>query len=409
MKAIQFRYNIPLYLATRYLARLSPRFITWPWTPTQLREVPEPELPGPKWVKIRPMMTGICGSDMSIFACRESLTLAPFASYPFVVGHEVCGEIVEVGSEVEGFDVGDKVGVAGTLGCTPRDIEPPCRMCQEGLPFLCQNFTEGALQPGMFVGCCADTPGFMAELGVAHQSQLFKVPQRASPEDVIMVEPFSHIPHMVLRNDMKDDETVLVYGCGVMGLCTIYCLRIMGFKGRIIGVEVSPFHAERAKEVGADEVIDPAQGKDHIYRRLAELTGAKFYKPILTQPLLIGGLDRVFDTVGTSDSINTSLRILANRGTFNLLGITEPRGMDWTTIWLKELAILGFYGYGVDDYQGRRRHDFDITMEWLSQGKLNLAQFVTHRFTLDQWREALKVTFNKGAYKAVKVAFVFPR
>jgi len=409
MKALQFKYNIPRYLTTGFLARLFPWVATSPLGPTQLREIPEPQFPGPKWVKIRPIMTGICGSDMGIFACRESLTLAPFASYPFVLGHEVCGEIIEVGKEVKGFDVGDKVGVAGALGCTPRAIDPPCRMCQAGLPYLCENFTTGALQPGMFVGACADTTGFMAEVGVAHESQLFKVPQGVSPEDVILVEPFSHTPHMILRNDMKDDETVLVYGCGVMGLCTIYALRLLGFQGRILGVEISPFHAAKAKEIGADEVIDPAEGNDHIYRKVAELTGAKLYKPILTKPILIGGVDRVFDTIGTSYSINTSLRIMDNRGTFNLLGITEPKGMDWTPIWLKELTIHGLYGYGMDDYQGRRVHDFTLTLDWLAQGKLNLAQFVTHRFTLDQWRQALQVCFHKAAHKAIKVSFIFPR
>lgn len=299
--------------------------------------------------------------------------------------------------------------MAGALGCVTRGIDPPCRPCRDGLPYLCENFTSGALRPGMFVGCCADVPGFMAGVGVAHRSQLFKAPEGVSTEDMIMVEPFSHIPHMVLMNDIKDDETVLVYGCGVMGLCTIYCLRILGFNGRIIGVEISPFHAEKAKEAGADEVINPKQGKDQVYRKVAELSGARLYRPILSRPLLIGGVNRVFDTVGSSESVDASLRVLANRGAYNLLGITEPRGIDWTTIWLKELAIHGIYGYGMNDYQGRRRHDFEITLEWLSQGKLKLAGLVTHKFTLDRWREALRVTFNKRANRAIKVAFEFPK
>ncbi len=409
MKALQFNYSIPRYLATRALAHRFPWVVTSPLAPTQLRDIPEPELLGPKWVKIRPIVAGICGSDMSIFTCHQSLTLAPFASYPFVVGHEVCGEIIETGSDVKGFEVGERVGVCGVLGCVARDIQPPCRMCQRGLSMLCENFTRGALQPGMFAGSSADASGFMAEVGLAHESQLLHVPDGVSSEDVSMLDPFACALHMVLLNEIDDDETVLVYGCGVMGLCTVAALRVTGFKGRIIGVEPSPFHADTAKQVGADEVIDPGAGKDHVYTVVAERTGAKLHQPILSRPLLIGGVERVFDTVGTSSSVDTSLRVLANRGTFNLLGIGEPKGMDWTPIWLKELTIHGIYGYGTESYEGRSIHTFALTLELLAQGKLDLGQFITHRFSLDQWRQALQVCLHKAAHRAIKVAFVSPQ
>ncbi|TET39072.1 MAG: hypothetical protein E3J65_04325 [Dehalococcoidia bacterium] len=147
MKAIQFKYSIPLYLATRYLVRPFPNFIALPWTPTQLREVPDPELPGPKWVKIKPMITGVCGSDMGIFACRESLTLAPFASYPFVVGHEVCGEIIELGNEVEGFEMGERVGICGVLGCTARAISPPAACATRDCPFSVRTLLKARSSP----------------------------------------------------------------------------------------------------------------------------------------------------------------------------------------------------------------------------------------------------------------------
>jgi len=382
--------------------------LTSPLAPTQLREIPEPRLPGAKWVKIRPIIAGICGSDMGIFTCHQSFTLAPFASYPFVVGHEVCGEIIERGSDVKGFEVGERVGVCAVLGCVTRDIQPPCRMCQRGLSMLCENFTQGALQPGMIAGSSADASGFMAEVGVAHESQLLRVADGVSSEDVSMLDPFACALHMVLLNEPKDDETVLVYGCGVMGLCTVAALRVMGFKGRILAVEPSPFHADTAKQVGADEVIAPTQGKEHIYTAVAERTGAKLHRPILSKPLLIGGVDRVFDTVGTSSSVDTSLRVLANRGTFNLLGISEPKGMDCTPIWLKELTIHGIYGYGIESYEGRSVHTFALTLELLAQGKLDLARFITHRFTLDQWRQALQVCTHKAAHRAIKVSFVSP-
>jgi L-iditol 2-dehydrogenase len=217
-------------------------------------------------------------------------------------GDEVCGEIIDRGSDVKGFAVGDRVSVCGVLGCVARDIQPPCR---RGLSMLCENFTEGALKPGMFAGSSADASGFMAEVGLAHESQLLHVPDGVSPENVSMLDPFACALHMVLLNEPKDDETVLVYGCGVMGLCAIAALRVMGFKGKILALESSPFHADTAKQVSADEAIDPNAGKDQVYTVIAERTGAKLHQPILSKPLLVGSVNRVFDAVGSSSNVDT--------------------------------------------------------------------------------------------------------
>ena len=404
MKAITFEYNIPQYLLTGALVGRWPKVLFTPLAPVKLREVPEPALPGPEWVKVRPRISTICGSDMGIILCHESLTLQPFASYPFVIGHEVCGEIAEAGEAVEGFQVGDRVTVMPMLSCGPRGIDPPCRMCAEGRFQLCENFTAGALEPGTITGATAGCPGFMSEMGVAHAHQLFKVPDGVADENATLSDPLSTCLHMVINTPLRGDETVLVFGCGAMGLCTIAALRALQPGVRILAAEIDPFHSEVARDMGAEEVIKP--GGKGLYKRLAELTGAKFFTPLLAKPLLIGGVDVVFDSVGSTDTLDASLRVLANGGFYNLLGIGNPGKIDWTPVWFKELTIQGVYGFQLDDWQGERLHDFELAMRLFAEGKVDLSRLVTHRFTLDQWQQALEAAVHKGKHHAVKVAFV---
>jgi threonine dehydrogenase-like Zn-dependent dehydrogenase len=406
MKALTFQYNIPKYLLTGLLDRRWPRVLFTPLAPVQMRDVPEPELPGDEWVRIRPRLSGLCGSDMSIITCHESLTLQPFASYPFVLGHEVCGEIVETGAAAREFQPGERVTVMPMLGCAARGIAEPCRFCASGRPQLCENFTEGALAPGTIVGATAGVPGFISEMGVAHISQLHKVPDGVSDEAACLTDPFSNGLHMAMQNRADAGETLMVVGCGAMGLTCIAALKAVQPEVRVLAVEIDPFHSELALSLGAEVVIKPPMDK-RFYRQVADLTGAKMFTPLLAKPLLIGGVDRVFDTVGSTETIETSLRVLANAGWFNLLGIGEPKKIDWTPVWLKELTLRGVYGYQVEEHAltGALEHDYELALRLHAEGKLDLSGLVTHEFKLDEWRKALEVAMHKGKYRAVKIAF----
>ncbi len=406
MKAVTFEYSIPRYLATGALAKRWPGVLFTPLAPVRLREVPEPALPGPEWVKVRPRLSAVCGSDMGIILCRESLTLQPFASYPFVIGHEVCGEIAEAGEAVEGFAVGDRVTVMPMLSCAPRGIRPPCRMCAQGRFQLCENFTAGALPPGTITGATAGCPGFLSEMGVAHLHQLVRVPDGVADENAVLSDPLSTCLHMVINTPLRDGGTALVFGCGAMGLCAVAALRALRPDVRILAAEIDPFHREAAVGMGAAEALEP--GGKPFYRRLAELTDAKFFAPLLAKPLLIGGVDAVFDSVGSTDTIDASLRVLANGGFYNLLGIGKPGRIDWTPVWFKELTLQGVYGFQVDEWRGERLHDFELAQRLFAGGEVDLRHLITHRFTLDQWRRALEVSVHKGRHRAVKVALVGP-
>ncbi len=402
MKALTFELNVPRYLLTGSLATRWPQVLFSSWAPVQLREVPEPTLPGDDWVKLRPRLSGLCGSDLSLVRCHQSRTLQPFSSSPFVMGHEVCGEIAGMGNAVEGFELGDRVTVMPHLACAARGISPPCSFCASGRAQLCENFTVG-LEPGLHVGVSAAATGYISEMGVAHASGLFKVPEAVSDENAVLVEPFATCLHMVMANRLEGGETVMVVGCGVMGLCAIEALRALHPGCRILAVEVDPFHSQIAKEMGVEEVIMPG-GKD-FYRRIADLTGAKMFTPLMAKPILVGGVDRVFDTVGSTQTIEDSLRVLTGGGWLSLLGIGQPGRIDWTPVWLKELTIRGIYCYQWEEWEGESIHDFEIALRMMEEGRVDLSNLVTHRFPLERWREALRVALEKGKHRAIKVTF----
>jgi L-iditol 2-dehydrogenase len=405
MKALAFKLNRPFYLMTGALDRRWPRVLFSPIAPVKLREVPEPRLLGDDWVTIRPRLAGLCGSDMGIILCHESLTLQPFASYPFVLGHEVCGEIVEKGAAVEGFDTGDRVTVMPMLGCRARGIAPLCDACAGGRPQLCENWTEGRIAPGTIVGATAGVPGFLSEMGMAHVSQLHKVPDGVSDEAACMTDPLSNGLHMALQNPVQPGETLLVFGCGVMGLCTIAALRAIHPEARILAVEGSPYSAKVAGDMGVKTVLAPPLDKK-FYGRVAELTGAKMFRPLLSRPILsCGGVDRVFDTVGSTETIEAGLRVLRGGGTFNLLGIGEPKKIDWTPVWFRKIIVRGVYGYQTEEYEGAREHDFDLALRLHAEGRIDIAPLVTHKFPLDEWKQGFEVALNKGPNQAIKITF----
>jgi len=135
-----------------------------PWL--ALSRYPIPALPGPDWVRIRPLLAGICGSDTALLTGRASPILSPFASFPAILGHEVVGMVEEAGSAVE-VRTGERVVVDPIISCFVRGLEP-CTDCRDGLPALCRHAADGSLSPGMLIGYCRDLPGAWSEAMLAH-------------------------------------------------------------------------------------------------------------------------------------------------------------------------------------------------------------------------------------------------
>jgi len=277
MEAIQLTVSIPRYVLTKAIGPVYPPVFWGHLAMLRYRDVPEPVLPGPGWVKIKTRYGGICGSDLHTIFLKDSPSLSAFVSSPLTLGHENLGTITQVGEQVQGFASGDRVVADPLLPCATRGFEEPCEFCRREEFAQCQNFAEGDLAPGLSIGHCPDTGGSWSPCFVAHQSQLFSVPENVSDENAALAEPFAGALHWVMRNLPGDDDTILILGAGVVGLCTLVALRALGSGARAIVLAKYPFQGEMARRFGADQVIYLREGD--YFQALAEATGGRLYKP----------------------------------------------------------------------------------------------------------------------------------
>src|SRR5689334_22308153 len=138
-------------------------------TPMRLEEMPDPGFLLPDWVVTKPRLTGICGSDSKqvFMDWGEMRTpdnpMKAFFSLPQVLGHEVVADVVAVGPEAEGFDIGDRVVLNPWLSCAPRGVSPVCPACEIGDYSLCHSFDVGPIPPGIHIGTARDANGGYAE------------------------------------------------------------------------------------------------------------------------------------------------------------------------------------------------------------------------------------------------------
>ncbi|MBW2357004.1 MAG: alcohol dehydrogenase catalytic domain-containing protein [Deltaproteobacteria bacterium] len=405
MKALQFNVTVPRFIAAKALAAFLGRrvFYQGPLRTVRLAEIPEPDPPGADWVKIRTLACGFCGSDLNLICLHDSPTASPFTSFPCVIGHEVVGEVVEAGPEAGEFAPGDRVAVNPTLSCQPRELSPLCPSCRAGRPGCCENFAEGTLPPGLFIGICRGLNGGFAPYLTAHASQLHRVPGELSLEAAVMTEPAAVAVQTVIDNPPATGEHVMVIGCGVIGNLIVQTLRAFAPPCHIAVIEPSPFAADLALDCGADEVIPVAD----VFHRTSHSTGARIYKPMLGKPIAMGGFHRIYDTVGRGATLNLSLRLLTAMGTLSVVGIGRDVKLDLTPTWLKLQPVRGVYAYGFTQWDGRQRHVFDIALEMIRRDEIRAADLVTHRFALEDYRRMIAVNIHKNRHRAIKTMVVF--
>ncbi|WP_202318705.1 zinc-dependent alcohol dehydrogenase [Archaeoglobus neptunius] len=400
MRAIVIEFSLLKAALTLALSKISRSAYYGPLSMLKFhREYPEPGLPGEDWVKVRTKLSGICGSDLRIITLSESFYLFPLTSFPIIPGHEVVGIVESAGEKAE-VGEGERVVLNPALNCRVRGFED-CDPCRRGDFAVCVNTDRGRIAPGIFTGICRDTAGGWAEYFVAHKSQLVRVPKSIPDENAVFAEPLTIGIHSVLRNFPDDGQRVAVVGCGIIGICTIAALRYFGYRGEIIGIDVSERQAEIAKRFGADMVITK-----NILGEIAEITGGRVYQPPRDKPMFVdGGVDVVFECVGSPESVDTALRIAKPLGRVVIAGTVARMSVDWAPVFAKELEIVGTFGCGVEEIDGEKRDTFELALEML--GKIALSTLLTHRFKIEEYKKALWTALNKRETQAIKVAFTF--
>lgn len=403
MLALQCVKSIPAWLLLKALGHRFPGLATGPYALLRLRDVEPPPLPSSRWARVRPVLSGVCGSDLASIAAEGSPFFAPLTSFPFTFGHEVVGVVEEVGSDVRTVKVGDRVVVEPALHCGVRGIDPPCAACAAGQYGNCVNVTKGDVSAGVQTGYCRDTGGGWSGSLVAHEMQLQRVSDGLTDDAAVMVEPFSCALHGVLRAKPHAADTILVLGCGTMGLLTIAALRAVDAPCSIVALAKHPHQQELAKRLGAHEILAAGRDQDAA---LSRRTGATIHPAEIGRPTVLGGFDVVFDCVGSPRSLDDALRFTRARGRTVLVGMPAiPKTVDWTTIWFKELNVQGVYAYGVEDFAGERAKTFELALRFMSQGVVDLRPLVTHRFPLAEYKRAIRTALATGPSRSVKTVF----
>src|SRR5918999_4658628 len=327
MLALRYIKSVPRYLLMRAGAKRIKGLETSRLSPLQLEEIPEPKLPTPEWVRVRPLLSGICGSDLGTLSSENSPYFSPITSPPFVLGHEVVGVVAEDNGDLR---AGERVVLEPALGCAPRGIDPPCPYCASGRHNLCLNVAKGTLAPGIQTGFCRDTGGGWSEgTLVAHPSQLHRVPEDVSDEAAVAIEPLACAVHAALKSNPREDETALVIGAGSVGLFVVAALRQLTRAGRIICVAKHERQRKEALRLGADEVVHPKE----MYSRLPGMLGTEAMEPELGKPVVMGGADKNFECVGSSATMEDALRLTKPGGEVSLVGMPGHKStLDLTAL-----------------------------------------------------------------------------
>ncbi|MBJ2137948.1 L-threonine 3-dehydrogenase [Paraglaciecola agarilytica] len=294
-------------------------------------------------IKIR--KTAICGTDMHIYNWDEwSQKTIPV---PMVVGHEYVGEVVEIGEEVRGFSIGDRVSGEGHITCGH------CRNCRAGRRHLCRNTS----------GVGVDRPGAFAEYLSIPAFNAFKIPDNISDDLAAIFDPFGNAVHTALSFDLVGED-VLITGAGPIGVMAAAVAQHVGARHVVI-TDINEYRLDLARKMGATRAVNVA--KENL-------------KDVMNDLGMSEGFDVGLEMSGVPAAFRDMLDKMNHGGKVAMLGI--PPGdvaVDWNKVIFKGLVIKGIYG--------REMFETWYKMASLIQGGLDLSPIITHQFNIDEFQQ----------------------
>ena len=331
------------------------------------------EMPRPKArmgeVVIRIHASGLCGSDVMEWYRKDKV--------PLVLGHEIAGEIVEIGppidpthfgKAIERWEVGDRVVASHHVPCGS------CHYCRTGHETMCQTLFSTTFDPGGFCQYVR-LPPINVDRG------MYKIPDGVSYEEATFAEPLACVLRGQRRARLRPGQSVLVIGSGISGVLHVALARALG-AGRIFATDVLDFRLQAAKRFGADLAID---AREDLAKRIKDMNDGRL-------------ADRVICTAGAVPALEQALSCVERGGTVLFFaptdpGVTIPLSIN-ETFWKKDVTLTTTYAGSPADHVE--------ALEIIRGGTLPVREMITHRFALDQSQEAfLTVAEAKGSIKVI--------
>lgn len=304
-------------------------------------------IPGPHDVVVKVAATSLCGTDAHIYRWDEwaQRRIHP----PRVIGHELCGHVVEVGREVSLVKIGDYVAAESHLTCGA------CFQCRTGLAHVCKNYK--------ILG--VDRDGSYAQYVALPEGVLWKTDPNIPPELACLQEPIGNAVDAALAEDLTG-QTVLITGCGPTGLFAAAVARTAG-AAMIIASDISDYRLGLAKQVGADHILNAkTESPEHLAAAIMEVTAGE-------------GVDASLEMSGDPTALHQAFRAVKNGGRVTLFGIpTGPVTFDLPN----EMIFKGIRVYGIT---GRRLFGTWYRLAGLFKAGLNIRPVITHTFPLKEF------------------------
>ncbi|MBO3804084.1 MAG: alcohol dehydrogenase catalytic domain-containing protein [Candidatus Brockarchaeota archaeon] len=328
-----------------------------------VKDFPEPAV-GPRDVLIRVRAAGICGSDLEMARGNR-----PDVAPPRIPGHEVAGEVENVGVQVAKFKAGDRVVVEPILSCGE------CRNCREGRHNICKRLR--------FLGVHAD--GAFAEFMAAPEWRVYKVPEKFSHEEAAVLEPTAVGVHVVRRAKVSPGDFVVIIGAGPIALQVAQVARRAG-ASQITMTDVLDYRLDLARRLGADLTINPKRGD--VLRLVEEATGGE-------------GADVVIEAVGSSRTILQTIDLVRAGGRILIAGLsTESFVTEPPTFWMRQLLKE----VTVESSRSYSSNDWETAIRLASRGDVDCKALVSHKFRLEDAKRAYEVADGK-LDNSIKVLF----